>query len=415
MKRLILPVLFAAAAAAQSPESLSQWLWVRDGTLVQTSGLAEIRIDQTTLAGARDDLADLRLYDAQDREIPYALRILRDEYSSDEFEAAEFNRSAAGRTSYVSLALGENPPPHNEVAIETAGENFRRRARVEGSDDGSDWATLVDDYLLRFSSGGRSVEVDRLRYPESRYRYLRVSVEADPAGETGAPAIEAIGVRQTVREEGEEQEIFVPTAVREPTNDQGRPASAYRIDLGGRIPLQGLRFSTSEPEFARPYRLEAVDGEYPRLIASGTLRSEAGATQTTLRFEETFASELLLTVTDDRNPPLGVYSVIVLSAVRQVVFEASSVASPIRLYYGWPSAGEPHYDFDDRAPRRPQAEQTVFLQEQRENPAYRAPEQPFTERAPWAVYLVLIAACLGLFAVLRNLVREAGAESQPQA
>jgi len=38
--------------------------------------------------------------------------------------------------------LGENAGEHNEVEIDTAGTNFRRRVDLEGSDSGKEWRTL---------------------------------------------------------------------------------------------------------------------------------------------------------------------------------------------------------------------------------------------------------------------------------
>ncbi|MEI9971536.1 MAG: hypothetical protein WDO73_05425 [Ignavibacteriota bacterium] len=51
-------------------------------------------------------------------------------------------------------------------------------------------------------------------------------------------------------------------------------------------------------------------------------------------FNEQFAHHLKLTVVDDRNPPLQIGSVNVLSAARQIVFRGA--AGAIRLYYGNP-------------------------------------------------------------------------------
>ena len=187
MKKLAFALVLAAVAFAQTPESLTSWLWVRTAAGIYSGGLGQIRLDETLLAGAREDLADLRIYDANSQEVPYALRILTDEYSSDEFEASLFNQSTSGRATMVSLALGDNPQPHNEIEVDSTGQNYRRPLRIEGSDDAIEWATLAEDHLLRFSSGGRSVQVDRLRYPESRFQYLRVTLAADPATETGPP------------------------------------------------------------------------------------------------------------------------------------------------------------------------------------------------------------------------------------
>ncbi len=413
-------LLGAVAAGAQTPESLSGWLRVRDVQVQAPVPLAEIRLDAPALSGARDDLADVRLYDSSSREVPYALRILRDLDESDELEAREFNRSTDGARALVSIDLGADPNPHNEIEVDSAGKNFRRRVAVLGSDDGQSWATLVEDaFILRFASGGSEVEVQRVSYPDSRFRYLRIALEADPASTRTAPAVRAVRVRQTLNADGEEQDYFLQSVVREATRDQGRPASAYRIDLNGRAPLHALRFTTAEADFSRPFRLESTAGEHSAHIASGTLSPAEGTSEVTLRFDEAFASELTLTIIDDRNPPLQIYSVVAVSAVRQLLFDASAVSGPLRLYYGNMSAAAPFYDFADRLDRRPTPQATFFLEPERKNPDYRAPEKPFTERAPWAVYLVLAAACLGLFAVLRNLVKAADtaeeSETEPPA
>jgi hypothetical protein len=58
----------------------------------QAGGLLDAVLDVAVLDKSREDHADLRLYDANGREVPYALRILRAVRSSDLFEANEFNR-----------------------------------------------------------------------------------------------------------------------------------------------------------------------------------------------------------------------------------------------------------------------------------------------------------------------------------
>ncbi|MEI9971537.1 MAG: hypothetical protein WDO73_05430 [Ignavibacteriota bacterium] len=39
------------------------------------------------------------------------------------------------------------------------------------------------------------------------------------------------------------------------------------------------------------------------------------------------------------------------------------------------------------------------------NPAYRPEPKPLSERSPWLVYLVLIAACAALAGMLLNLAK----------
>lgn len=414
--RLLLTFLIATSALAQNPESMTSWKWVQD---VQTEPypLAELWLDQQVLFEAREDLADLRLYDASGREIPYALRTLYEVNTSDEFEARLFNRSSLGPLSLASIDLGENPETHNEVRVETTGKNFRRQVRVDGSDDGQTWSVLASNALVfRFASGGRSVEEDRVRYTDSRYRYLRVAVGADH-GEN-APTIETVVVRRTIEAEGEHQEFPAVSQAREATRDQGRPASRYTLEFGGRIPLNAIQMFVNEAEFTRPFRLEKprTGSRYPELVASGTLRPSEDDGPVVIRFDETFAHTLTLTIVDDRNPPLGAYSISAQSPVRQLLFDASAIQAPLRLYFGNQNAGSPNYDFSGTIPRIGELKSQafrVFADPPQVHADYIPPAVPLTERSSWLVYLVLTAACLALFVILRNLVREVEQTAEP--
>jgi len=110
------------------------------------------------LKGARADQSDLRLYDSAGREVPYMLRVRRDVATSNAFPAREFNRGADGAATQVSLDMGERPQQHNQVDIETAGNNFRRLVDVQGSPDGAQWTTLAaGSIIFRFAAAGRTV------------------------------------------------------------------------------------------------------------------------------------------------------------------------------------------------------------------------------------------------------------------
>lgn len=408
-------LLTTAAVRGQNPESMTSWEWVQN-VQSQPYPLVELWLDQQVLFEAREDLADLRLYDASGREIPYALRTLYEINTSDEFEARLFNRSSVGPLSLASLDLGENPETHNEVRVETAGKNFRRQVRVDGSDDGQTWSVLASNALVfSFASGGRSVEENRVRYTDSRYRYLRIAVGADH-GER-APAISAVVVQRTIEAEGQHQEFPAVGQAREATRDQGRPASRYTLEFGGRIPLNAIQFFANEAEFSRPFRLEKPrsGSRYPELVASGTLRPSEDDGPVVIRFDETFAHTLTLTIVDDRNPPLGAYSISAQSPVRQLLFDASAIQEPLQLYYGNPKAGPPNYDFSATIPSIGGLESSVsrvFADPPQVHANYIPPAVPLTERSPWLVYLVLTAACLALFVILRNLVREV--EASPE-
>jgi hypothetical protein len=402
------------AQAPGTPESLSAWPYFKE---IQQDhprpGLVDFALDREVLDKASTDQSDLRLYDGAGREIPYALRVRREIDTHSLFTSREFNRAVEGGASLVSCDLGEQPQEHNEVVISTAGDNFRRLASIEGSPDGAQWSTLASDAILfRFTADGRTAERQSVSYPVSRYRYVRVRVQRDPQVDRAAPEIASLGVRRSIRVKGQTESFAGVMDSREAEPVDGRPASIWRIDLGGRVPIQSLILNVGEPTFSRPFQLEIVDDpSAPVALASGDLtrREEAVTAPVEIDFGEQFARRLKLTVTDDRNPPLSLGGVSALSAMRQVVFQpAPGAPGAVRLYYGNPKGIAPNYDVAARIPAEGKgAWASVTLGPERANPIYHPEPKPLSERAPWLVYIVLIGACAALAAILVNLAKAA--------
>jgi hypothetical protein len=406
-------------AQSPAPESLAAWQYYKE---LQSRGtMARFMLDRDVLDRARTDAADLRLYDDGGHEIPYELTIRRDVDTHSLFTSRDFNRAVEGATALVSCDLGGHPQLHNEVQISTAGDNFRRMAEVDGSADGAQWVTLASQAILfRFSSGGRTVEQNSVNYPPSSYRYIRVRVERDPQVDRAAPEISSLGVLRAIHMKGETLSFEATMESREADPYQGRPASIWRVDLGGRIPLQSLELNVGERTFSRPFVLEILDDPAaPALLASGDLsrNEENAAAPTRIDFSERFARRLKLTVTDDRNPPLSINSVRALGAAREVVFMAPH--GVVRLYYGNPKGIAPHYDLSSVIPADRMFQGYLTLGPERPNPIYRPEPKPLSERSPWLVYIVLIGACAALAAILVNLARTsariAAAEHSPRS
>jgi hypothetical protein len=255
------------------------------------------------------------------------------------------------------------------------------------------------------------VEQESIAYPVSRYRYLRVRVRADPQVDHAAPEIATLGVLRAIHARGETVPFPATLQGREADPVQGRPASIWRIDLPGRVPLQSLEFEIGDRTFSRPFQLEIVDDPAtPVMLASGDLTRPQDAANAPVRIEfaEQFANHLKLTVTDDRNSPLALESATAHSAIRQVVFQSLGA---VRLYYGNPKALAPHYDFAARIPAEATGTQAT-LGPQRANPVYRPEPKPLSERSPWLVYLVLTGACAALAAMLLNLAKASARQAR---
>jgi hypothetical protein len=393
-------------------------------------GIYDIVLPLEVMDKARDDLADLRLFDASGREIPYALRIRREFDDKREIGASVFNQGVVGQsTSEVSVDLGENPGEHNEVEIQTAGQNFRRRVEVEGSDSSKEWRTLeTGGVLFSFQSQNKAVESSRVTYPTSRYRFLRVRVLRDEVTDEKAPEITGVKVKLAVHAKGELTTwgVYVPSY--QLLRNQGAHASVWTIDLGARAPCDRLTLDMADASFSRPFQIENVDDpQNVRLIATGELTRHLGeeAKPLVITFdEEVHARRLRLLVTDYSNPTLTINSIQASAPARQFVFELKETPTqPLRLFFGNSKITAPHYDFEKELPSKLSTKpgQAAASGEPIHravgsaitNPEFKPEPLPLTERVPWLIYLVLTASSVALAIILLSLAR-ATLQTEPQ-
>ena len=407
--------LSVISVAAQA--SLSQWPFfvevaVNTGT-TGALGIYDIVVPFDVMDKARQDLADLRLYDTRGREIPYAIRIRREVDDKREIGGRVFNAGVVGSsTSEVSVDLGENPGEHNEVEIQTVGKNFRRQVEVEGSDSGKEWRTLnTRGVLFSFESENKAVESSRVTYPTSRYRYLRVRVLRDELTDDKAPEITGVKVLMAVHEKGELSTWGVPVPSYQLLRNQGAHASLWTIDLGARVPCDRLTLEIADASFSRPFQIESVDdSQNVRLIATGELTRHIGgdAKPLVITFnEEEHIRKLRLLVTDYSNQTLSITGIQASAPARQFVFELKEApAQPLRLFFGNPKVTEPHYDFEKELPSRVStAPVHSAVGGVVTNPEYKPEPLPLTERLPWLIYIVLAASSVALAIILISLAR----------
>lgn len=373
---------------------------------------------------AREDLGDLRLFDAAGEELQYALRVRKSQYSQEPINASEFNRSTTDDdTSELTLDLGAEPAEHNEVELELPGEGFRRHAILEASDDAREWRKLEEKNVFYFRSGDHELHDLRLVYPPSRFRYLRIRVERDTNVDREAVNISAAIVRRRVELPGEFLTVELTPGPREPVRAAQGPGSAWMLDLGvDHLPCERIELDAGNEEFARDYLIEAggspdSDRGFVQ-VAQGQWSHKRGEPSRPLvaEFPEVRCARLRLVVTDYSNPPLELQGCRVSSAARQIVLARSeSLSGPLRLYYGNLKAEPPHYDLERNLPARLAPDPVrLSVGPPQANPNYVPEPKPFTERWPWLVDVALASAGVALAAIIVSLGRRAIAHADAQ-
>jgi hypothetical protein len=414
-------LLSAAVLCAQensSRESLIHWQHIVaiEKPTENTAPWVDTIVRPEIFDGARYDLGDLRVYTDAGQEVPYALRVRSSRSERQPLEAREFNRTKGpDQTSELTLDLGEGKPEHNAVEVDLPGHNYRRRIEVEGSDDGEAWRPLRDLLLVDFRRGSETVHDDTIDYPLSRFRYLRIKLHPDPIVDGEAAPIGDVKILHTVEIPGEKITLDAVIGNREAVRADAGPGSSWDLELGGdQTPVSSIEVHIADAEFVRNFNLEAGgppnSGRPFTSVARGVFRRRAGEPLVPMRveFSETRAARLRLIVTDNRNPPLQVDHVQFAADARQVVFATPADVASFKLYFGNSEAEDPSYDFARNLPQNLEPEPNRAILGGREaNPIFEPEPLPFTERWPWAVYLVLGVACLVLIAIAASLSRAA--------
>jgi hypothetical protein len=401
-------------------ESLEGWQWFRQ---LQAPSHAPSRyydylLPPEVLDKARLDLGDLRLREADGKEVPFAVRVRRAEDVRRPIEAKQTNKGKEDWAAVVTLDLGEGKVEHNEIEIESGGRDFRRRLQLEGSNQpDKDWVTLLDKVdLVHFQIVTQLVDIRRFSYPTSQFRYLRLHVLPDRSKENDEPTIASASVFWMTTVPGLDVTLRASLDRRDDVRVDGEPGSAWSIEFDGyNVPCQQLTFDVFEDDFVRLYRLEtASPNETHQVLSRGEWRRRSGEERKPMEIrlhQEVNARQLRLVVTDYRNPPLHINSAQYSAPARQLIFAASDdLTWPLKLYFGNPKADTADYDFARLLPdvltSTPVRVQPAGVGVE-ENPVYRPTPKPWTERWPWLVYVVLGAASLVLLAILVMLGRQA--------
>lgn len=417
MKRLALVVVLAFAISALVISAFAQgatspWAYfvvINPGP--EAPGIYDFTIPLEVMDKSREDLADLRLHDANGKEIPYALRIRSEVDDRQVIGGSLFNQANAGSASEASVDLGEERGEHNEVEIQTAGTNFRRRVAIEGGDTGTDWKTLQTGALLfSFQSQNKTVQSNRVSYPTSRFRYLRVRVFADELSDTAPPTITNVSAVRAVRAKGELTTWDVNVPAYQLLRSQGAPSSAWSIDLGARVPCDRLILDVDDASFSRAFQVETGDDpQNLRLIASGELTRHVGErTPLVIHFDQQeHVRKLRLLIKDYSNQTLTITAIKGGAPARQAIFELKQTpAQPLRLFFGNSSATAPHYDFEKELFTRLSITPVrIGSGPATNNPDFKPEPLPLTERIPWLIYIVLTLSSIALGLILFSLAR----------
>ena len=413
-------VSLLALSSAAADFSLNDWQFVKSISVpdgLAEGDLVEVIPGPEVFNGAAPRLADLRIVQGQDREVPYQVVVERGSRERRSFPVSIRDLGfVPDQFSTFVADLGQGGLLHNEIEVFTSSQNFQRNVTMEGSDDATTWAVLqkstrIFDFTLK--ERDFTARNTRVRYPESTARFLRVRITNDgeePLNVTGASVF---SVAETLAEE-----VSYPAVISDRTEDSTNSTSLVVFDLGVRgLPTNRLTIQTPHVNFYREVVLEGtgdIDAQsWSPIQRSGVLYSydtpKFVGDQLTLSYPETTFRYLRLTINNEDNPLLPIEGVEVFGVPRKLIFQAEPDAS-YKLYYGNRRAHAPSYELERILPFLETEKLPVGgLGPQANNRAFQVEEErlPFSERYAWLITVAVVVAALGLAILLFGVVRKA--------
>ncbi|HEX6086554.1 MAG TPA: DUF3999 family protein, partial [Thermoanaerobaculia bacterium] len=307
-------------------------------------GANRLDVDVTLLAGAQNDLRDLRLLDAQQREIGYLLVTpdAQPRWSNARLLPIAPTRKTSGFEADFGRAM-----TIDRVRLDGITAPFLKRVTVEGSGDRARWTLLADATVFDLPEQElRRTEID---FTPGAYRYLRFVWDDRSSAPVTAGSVSAREHDSAARPEPLR---FAATFVKR-ASEPGK--SRYRITLpGSRLPITHLEIEVAggnvfrtarvtEPRLGRGI-VEPQDLGTSKL--KRTERDGAVAAEMSIPMAEASGRQLDLEIDDANNPPLPITAIRARLAPQPWIYFESPDGAPLTARYGNATVLPPLYDLE---------------------------------------------------------------------
>ena len=395
-----------AFADSDVPDAWRAWRYSRSIEVTNPSAPARIDVPFDLYGHSEHDLSDVRIIDETGAETPFL-------FYGPQFQPPIENRAATlGERSflpnqYTQLVIDLGPATgfHNGVEIRTPQTNFINWVEIAVSDDASTWR-IVKDRAPISSFQAENIAGSRLvRYPDTNARYIRERI-FEPAHRFPVSSVAVSFSREPKAAPQETLPVVLEIDPRAP-----KTSTRWTVDLGqSKIPVDGVRFATAQPQFFRVVRLQSSDdnenwveycnGEIYRYKQG---EKQAESLQVTTPFVYWKPRYWRIEILNANDAPLAGITATLLATPRALLFFPQP-GHAYRILYGNDTAKQPTYDlartFDPHA--GPEAGATTLANEVAT--ANFLDTRPFTERHPYVLWIAFLFAVAALgYAALRAL------------
>ena len=422
--------LFCASSTAQVEFDSEGWGWKAEIVAADVpAGFVGLELTPPVVDAARPSLTDLRILDRDGRLVPHVISGPRKRAEQSWAPVRLMNRTfMEGDFARATLDFGERTLK-SDLRVTLSGDNYRRFALLEGSEDGALWSTVKSAWLFHFVDADLVYDATVFRFPPNDFPYLRLTaynMEDEPA------TIDIVKVETShhvVEDEPEPIPVDVLMSRVEPEEDEGN-VTIFDIDAGFRnLPLDALTIDPLSPYFYRRYELlgrDSVTEVYERRTESALEPEERETPWRTIRrgvfyrierdddTDESLSIEgfarsyryLRLRIVNGDDAPLDVALqdiALTRGAFSSLVFERRP-GEQYRLFFGNPKAAAPRYDLARSVENIDSADlpKIEIGSLTRLIPEFKA--ESFLERYTWLIWAVLgLAVVIMTVLIAKNL------------
>jgi Protein of unknown function (DUF3999) len=341
MNRDIISLLIIFSSGAVYAVTPNQWQF-RQAIEVPAPGLVQVDLAAETINIARSDLSDLRIVDANEKEVPFLIDqpVPRAEST---VRPKDFHAEIIPAGTQLLIKTGTDLIIAG-ITLETpAGANFIKSVRVEGSNDQKNWRTLTSGNPV-FSMGNGAAKM-RVQFPEGKWQFLRVVIDDSrtlPVPWTGAQLVIAGSPAPTQ-----------PLSVTIKSRDENPGMTRLGLDLGAaNLRIASIRIGTSEPIFTRAVTVATPELSEEKLdeqpLSSGVLYRVDLNGKIEARLDipiekQIYGRELVLLIDNGDSPPLLISEVRADRRMTRLLFFAPAAGS-YSLLAGNSQCDPPRYD-----------------------------------------------------------------------
>ncbi|KQO20334.1 hypothetical protein ASF10_16750 [Flavobacterium sp. Leaf82] len=315
---------------------------------VSQNGLHEIVLSPEIRSYSKQDLSDIRIFDAKGNEIPYFIQS-NNTVTSDTFEEYTIVSKTVSPKKSTSVIIAIPPnKQNNQLSLFIANSDVEKKYSVSGSDDQKEWFGISDSQTLyNLNSVSETSVVKTISYPLSTYHYLKIDFDDR---KTLSVNILKVGNFSTQSQKSILQEI-TPKKTDIKENASQKETQIHVLFDAPQV-INQITFEISKPTY---YKRTAI--LYKKITRETRRKSQivdeeifsfelSSAAKNTFTFPEIFEKEFFIKIENHDNQPLQISKIKYAQKPVSIVADLNTDENYI-IKTGNKNLAEPEYDLSN--------------------------------------------------------------------